>query len=58
MGAVEVTVDEDADASISPGFAAGFIDEVEFEVAGFLSDERVGAGGRITGDPERRWDFS
>lgn len=34
------------------------MDEAEFDVAGFFSDDRVGAGGRITGDPERRCDLS
>lgn len=50
----EVTVDEDADANISPGFT----DKVEFDVAGFFSDDRVGAGGRTMGDPARRCGFS
>lgn len=48
-GVIEVTVVVDPDAVEKGGLTAGLLDKDVTVVEGFLRDERVGGGGRVTG---------
>jgi hypothetical protein len=53
-GPFEATVDEEAEAGNRVGIGPRPVDDVELDVGGFFSEDRVGAGGSMSGEVTRR----